>query len=300
MEILDKVGDLFSAATYRIERGITSLFGSSNERRMKRLGFVRNQQGQTTIIPGSMLDRINGMEAEWQKLSDDELRQTASKLRVRLQNGETLDDLLPEAFAAVRESGRRFLKMRHYEVQMIGGYILHKGMISEMVTGEGKTLVATLPAFLNALAGKVHVVTVNDYLARRDMEWMGPVYLNLGLTVGAIQSNMNSAERQVHYACDITYGTSNQFGFDYLRDNMKPTADQQVQGPLDYAIVDEIDNILIDEARTPLIISGPAHDNLDKYPLRRSHCPSAAPRRRFRSQGKGTHLPSHRRRRPPR
>jgi hypothetical protein len=156
--------------------------------------------------------------------------------------------------------------MRHYEVQMIGGYILHKGMISEMVTGEGKTLVATLPAFLNALAGKVHVVTVNDYLARRDMEWMGPVYLQLGLTVGAIQSNMNSAERQVHYACDITYGTSNQFGFDYLRDNMKPTVEQQVQGPLDYAIVDEIDNILIDEARTPLIISGPAHDNLDKYP----------------------------------
>ena len=266
MEILDKVGDFFSAATFRIERGITSLFGSSNERRMKRLGFVRNQQGQTTIIPGSMLDRINGMEANWQKLSDDELRQTATKFRARLQNGETLDDLLPEAFAAVRESGRRFLKMRHYEVQMIGGYILHKGMISEMVTGEGKTLVATLPAFLNALAGKVHVVTVNDYLARRDMEWMGPVYLNLGLTVGAIQSNMNSAERQVHYACDITYGTSNQFGFDYLRDNMKPTADQQVQGPLDYAIVDEIDNILIDEARTPLIISGPAHDNLDKYP----------------------------------
>jgi preprotein translocase subunit SecA len=266
MEILEKVGDFFSAATYRIERGITSLFGSSNERRMRRLGFVRDQQGRTTIVPGSMLDRINSMESEWQKLSDDELRQTASKFRARLQNGETLDDLLPEAFAAVREAGRRFLKMRHYEVQMIGGYILHKGMISEMVTGEGKTLVATLPAFLNALAGKVHVVTVNDYLARRDMEWMGPVYLQLGLTVGAIQSNMNSAERQVHYACDITYGTSNQFGFDYLRDNMKPTVEQQVQGPLDYAIVDEIDNILIDEARTPLIISGPAHDNLDKYP----------------------------------
>ncbi|MEY3457751.1 MAG: hypothetical protein RL215_908, partial [Planctomycetota bacterium] len=192
MEILDKVGDFFSAATYRIERGITSLFGSSNERRMKRLGFARDAQGRTAIIPGSMLDRINAMEPEWQKLSDDELRQTTAKFRARLQNGESLDDLLPEAFAAVRESGRRFLKMRHYEVQMIGGYILHNGMISEMVTGEGKTLVATLPAFLNALAGKVHVVTVNDYLARRDMEWMGPVYLNLGLTVGAIQSNMNS------------------------------------------------------------------------------------------------------------
>ncbi|MBL8811242.1 MAG: preprotein translocase subunit SecA [Planctomycetaceae bacterium] len=266
MEFLEKVGDFFSAATHRIERGITGLFGSSNERRMKKLGFVRDRQGTTTIVPGSMLDRINAMESDWQKLSDDELRQTTAKFRARLQNGETLDDILPEAFAAVRESGRRFLKMRHYEVQMIGGHILHNGMIAEMMTGEGKTLVATLPAFLNALAGKVHVVTVNDYLARRDMEWMGPVFLNLGLTVGAIQSNMNSAERQVHYACDITYGTSNQFGFDYLRDNMKPSKEQQVQGPLDYAIVDEIDNILIDEARTPLIISGPAHDNLDKYP----------------------------------
>ncbi len=177
-----------------------------------------------------------------------------------------MDDLLPEAFAAVRESGRRFLKMRHYEVQMIGGYILHNGGIAEMVTGEGKTLVATLPTFLNALAGKVHVITVNDYLARRDMEWMGPIYLNLGLTVGAIQSNMNSSERQKHYACDITYGTSNQFGFDYLRDNMKPNRNEQVQGLLHYAVVDEIDNILIDEARTPLIISGPAHDNLERYP----------------------------------
>jgi preprotein translocase subunit SecA len=266
MEFLEKVGDFFSATTHRIERGITSLFGSSNERRMRRLGFVRDRDGRTTILPGSMLDRINSLEPQLQKLTDDELRQTATKLRARLRNGETLDDLLPEAFAAVRESGRRFLKMRHYEVQLIGGYILHKGMISEMVTGEGKTLVATLPAFLNAIAGKVHVVTVNDYLARRDMEWMGPIYLNLGLTVGAIQSDMSSSERQVHYACDITYGTSNQFGFDYLRDNMKPTRDLQVQGPLDYAIVDEIDNILIDEARTPLIISGPAHDNLEKYP----------------------------------
>lgn len=266
MELLEKVGDFFTATTHRIERGITTLFGSSNERRMKRLGFVRDRDGKTTIVPGSMLDRINSMEAEWQKLSDDELRQTTARFRARLRNGETLDDLLPEAFAAVRESGRRFLRMRHYEVQMIGGYILHNGMISEMVTGEGKTLVATLPAFLNAIAGKVHVVTVNDYLARRDMEWMGPIYLNLGLTVGAIQSNMDSRERQLHYACDITYGTSNQFGFDYLRDNMKPSKDLQVQGPLDYAIVDEIDNILIDEARTPLIISGPAHDNLEKYP----------------------------------
>ena len=266
MEFLEKVGDFFTAASTRIERGITSLFGSSNERRMKKLGFVRDRQGKTTIVPGSLLDRINSLEAEWQKVTDADLKQTAAKFRARLQNGETMDDLMPEAFAAVRESARRFLKMRHYDVQMIGGYILHKGMISEMVTGEGKTLVSSLPAFLNALVGKVHVVTVNDYLAQRDMEWMGPIHLNLGLTVGAIQSNMNSVQRQVHYACDITYGTSNQFGFDYLRDNMKPTSDQQVQGPMDYAIVDEIDNILIDEARTPLIISGPAHDNLEKYP----------------------------------
>lgn len=266
MEFMEKVGDFFEVASGKLVRGITTLFGSSNERHIKRLGFIRDKQGNTSIVPGSMLDRINALEPEWQKLTDDQLKQTAARFRARLLKGEMLEDLLPEAFAAVRESSRRFLKMRHYEVQMIGGYILHKGMISEMVTGEGKTLVSSLPAFLNALVGKVHVVTVNDYLAQRDMEWMGPIHLNLGLTVGAIQSNMSSSQRQVHYACDITYGTSNQFGFDYLRDNMKPTKDQQVQGAMDYAIVDEIDNILIDEARTPLIISGPAHDNLEKYP----------------------------------
>ncbi len=266
MEFLEKVGDFFEVASGKLVRGITTMFGSSNERHIKRLGFLRDKHGNTTIVPGSLLDRINALEPEWKKLSDDELQQTASRFRARILKGETLDDLMAESFAAVRESSRRFLKMRHYEVQMIGGYILHKGMISEMVTGEGKTLVSSLPAFLNALVGKVHVVTVNDYLAQRDMEWMGPIHINLGLTVGAIQSNMSSSERQVHYACDITYGTSNQFGFDYLRDNMKPTKDQQVQGPMDYAIVDEIDNILIDEARTPLIISGPAHDNLEKYP----------------------------------
>ena len=266
MEFLEKVGDFFNATTSSFERGITSLFGSSNERRIKKLGFVRDKHGKTSITPGTLLDQINSLESVWEKKSDDELRQTTSIFRDRLRAGETLDDLLPEAFAAVRESGRRFLKMRHYDVQMIGGYFLHNGMIAEMVTGEGKTLVATLPTFLNAIAGKVHVVTVNDYLARRDMEWMGPIHLNLGLTIGAIQSNMGPQERQRHYACDVTYGTSNQFGFDYLRDNMKPTRELQVQGPLDYAIVDEIDNILIDEARTPLIISGPAHDDLDKYP----------------------------------
>lgn len=266
MEFLEKVGDFLTATTSKIERGVTSFFGSSNERRIKKMGFVRDKNGTTSITPGSLLDRINSLEPEWTKRTDDELRQTTAIFRERLRAGETVDDLLPEAFAAVRESGRRFLKMRHYDVQMIGGYILHNGMISEMVTGEGKTLVATLPTFLNALAGKVHVITVNDYLARRDMEWMGPIHLNLGLTIGAIQSSMGPQERQKHYACDITYGTSNQFGFDYLRDNMKPTKELQVQGPLDYAVVDEIDNILIDEARTPLIISGPAHDNLDKYP----------------------------------
>ena len=266
MEFLEKVGDIFGAAATKFERGITSLFGSSNERHIKQLGFVRDKQGNTSIVPGSLLAQVTSLEPDWQKKTDAELKQTTNIFRSRLRAGETVEDLMPEAFAAVRESSVRFLKMRHYDVQIIGGYILHNGMISEMVTGEGKTLVATLAAFLNALAGKVHVITVNDYLARRDMEWMGPIHLNLGLTIGAIQSEMGPQERQKHYACDITYGTSNQFGFDYLRDNMKPHGSLQVQGPLDFAIVDEIDNILIDEARTPLIISGPAHDNLDKYP----------------------------------
>ncbi|MCH7990283.1 MAG: preprotein translocase subunit SecA, partial [Planctomycetes bacterium] len=200
-----------------------------------------------------------------EKLTEGELKQSAEKFRKRLADGETLDDLLPEAYAAVRESSKRFLKMRHYDVQMVGGYFLHQGMISEMVTGEGKTLVSTLPAFLNALSGHVHIITVNDYLALRDMEWMGPVHMGLGLTVGAIQAKMDPHQRQKPYACDITYGTNNEFGFDYLRDNMKATKELQVQGELNFAIVDEIDNILIDEARTPLIISGPAHDDVEKY-----------------------------------
>jgi preprotein translocase subunit SecA len=269
MDFLEKLGDFFVSLTAIIERFLTGLFGASNERMMRRLGFVRKGE-QTTITPGSLLDRINQQESYWQGLSDEELQQTAEKFRARLAKGETLDDLLPEAFAAVRESGRRHLRMRHYDVQMIGGYVLHKGMIAEMVTGEGKTLVATLPAFLNALAGHVHVVTVNDYLARRDMEWMGPLHMRLGLTVGCIQSGMDHEEggreeKIKAYQCDITYGTNNEFGFDYLRDNMKPDHEMQVQGKLNYAIVDEIDNILIDEARTPLIISGPAEDDVDKY-----------------------------------
>uniref|UniRef100_A0A7C2P2L9 Protein translocase subunit SecA n=1 Tax=Schlesneria paludicola TaxID=360056 RepID=A0A7C2P2L9_9PLAN len=266
MEVLERIGDVFNAGLSRAERFITGMFGSSNERRVRQIGFLRDKQGNSTVTPGSTLDRINTLEPEFEKYSDAELKELASKFRARLRGGETLDLLLPEAFAAVREAGKRYLKMRHYDVQMVGGIILHQGMIAEMSTGEGKTLVATLPAFLNALAGHVHVVTVNDYLARRDMEWMGPVYMGLGLTVGAIQSQMDNPTRQKAYACDITYGTNNEFGFDYLRDNMKGSREQQVQGPLDYAIVDEIDNILIDEARTPLIISGPASDDVSKYP----------------------------------
>jgi preprotein translocase subunit SecA len=266
MEFFDRLGDFFTAVTAFIERLIRMLFGSSNEREIRRIGFLRDKNGNDSLAPGSVLDRINQLEPELERLSDAELKETASKLRAKLADGKTLGDLLPEMFAAVRESGKRYLKMRHYDVQMVGGYVLHTGRISEMVTGEGKTLVATLPAALNALTGHVHVVTVNDYLAKRDMEWMGPCHLGLGLSVGAIQSQMRPHERQKEYACDITYGTNNEFGFDYLRDNMKPTRELQVQGPLDFAIVDEIDNILIDEARTPLIISGPAFDDTTKYP----------------------------------
>ena len=266
MEIMDKVGDAFNVVLGGAERFITGLFGSSNERRVKAIGFTRDKQGNSIIAPGSVLDRINQLEPDLEKLSDAELRETASKLRRRLADGQTLDDLLPDAFAAVREAGKRYLKMRHYDVQMVGGYILHQGMIAEMVTGEGKTLVASLPAFLNAIAGSVHVITVNDYLAQRDMEWMGPLHMGLGLTIGAIQSNTSHAEKQIAYGCDITYGTNNEFGFDYLRDNMKSFKEEQVQGPLNFAIIDEVDNILIDEARTPLIISGRAHDDVTKYP----------------------------------
>lgn len=265
MEVLERIweviGGFFTALASGLERGITSLFGSSNAR------FIKKLQPQ--------VDAINALEAKFQALSDEELRGQTALFRKRLAAGETLDGLLVEAFAACRESGRRHLGMRHYDVQLMGGMILHGGNIAEMVTGEGKTLVATLPAYLNALAGRgVHVVTVNDYLARRDMEWMGPLYLGLGMTVGNIQSGMDSGERQKSYACDITYGTNNEFGFDYLRDNMRPAARdderypkhlQQAQGKLFFAIIDEVDNILIDEARTPLIIAGPAHDDVSRY-----------------------------------
>src|SRR4029078_8919610 len=183
-----------------------------------------------------------------------------------LAKGETLDDLLPEAFAVVREAAMRTLKMRHFDVQLIGGITLHQGKIAEMRTGEGKTLVATLPAYLNALGGNgVHVVTVNEYLAQRDADWMGPIYRFLGLTVGVIKNQQESAEKRAAYACDITYGTNNEFGFDYLRDNLAFSLEDRVQRKLAFAIVDEVDSILIDEARTPLIISGPAEEETDLY-----------------------------------
>jgi len=275
MEVLERIweiiSDFFGGLSRGIERGITSIFGSSNARYLKKLQ--------------PRVDAINALESKYEEMTDAELCEQTDKFRRRLAAGETLDDLLVEAFAVCREAGRRALAMRHYDVQLMGGMVLDSGDIAEMVTGEGKTLVATLPAYLNALPpvrkdadgnprGSVHVVTVNDYLARRDMEWMGPLYMLLGLTVGAIQNDMDNDARQKAYACDITYGTNNEFGFDYLRDNMRPAARddprypkymQQVQGPLRYAIVDEVDNILIDEARTPLIISGPAHDDVTRY-----------------------------------
>ncbi|MBV8265983.1 MAG: preprotein translocase subunit SecA [Planctomycetaceae bacterium] len=251
-DLWDKTTDAFTAVSEGVSEGLIRLFGSSNERQVRRMRIT--------------VARINELEPAMQALSDDALRAKTDELRQRLAQGETLDDLLPEAFAACREAGRRFLKMRHYDVQLMGGMVLHGGNIAEMVTGEGKTLVATLAAYLNALEGKgVHVVTVNDYLARRDAEWMSPIYNGLGMTVGAIQADMDSEERQRIYARDITYGTNNEFGFDYLRDNMKPTKELQAQGALHYAIIDEVDSILIDEARTPLIISGPAFDDVRKY-----------------------------------
>jgi preprotein translocase subunit SecA len=229
-----------------------SVFGSSNDRYVKSLDKIVRQ--------------INALEPEIQALSDEQLAGQTEKLRGRLAAGETLDDILPEAFATVREASVRVLGMRHFDVQMIGGIVLHRGEIAEMRTGEGKTLVATLATYLNALEGKgVHVVTVNDYLARRDAEWMGQLHQFLGLTIGVIVPNLNEYERREAYGSDITYGTNNEFGFDYLRDNMKHERSQMVQRPFNFAIVDEVDSILIDEARTPLIISGPTDDKSDLY-----------------------------------
>src|SRR3982751_5749457 len=231
---------------------LAKVIGTQNERDLKHL---------RRYVPA-----INAKEPEIEKLSDEQLRTKTEEFRARFANGETLDDLLPDAFAVVREAGRRVLKMRHFDVQLIGGIVLHRGKIAEMKTGEGKTLVATLPTYLNALEGKgVHVVTVNDYLPRRASEWMGRLYRFLGMSVGVIQHELNDQERQVAYGCDITYGTNNEFGFDYLRDNMKFELPHFVQRGHHFAIVDEVDSILIDEARTPLIISGPAEESTDLY-----------------------------------
>src|SRR3979409_1034807 len=235
-----------------LETLLAKVVGTQNDRELKRLRPI--------------VAEVNAFEPAIKALSDEQLRKKTAEFRQRVANGETLDDLLSEAFAVVREAGRRVLNMRHFDVQLIGGAVLHKGKIAEMKTGEGKTLVATLPAYLNALEGQgVHCVTFNDCLARRDSEWMGRVYRFLGMSVGVIQHDLNDAERQVAYAADITYGTNNEFGFDYLRDNMKFELSQQVQRGQYYCIVDEVDSILIDEARTPLIISGPTEQTTDKY-----------------------------------
>ncbi|MCC7174174.1 MAG: preprotein translocase subunit SecA [Bryobacterales bacterium] len=235
-----------------LDRIIARIFGTKNERELKAMRPI--------------VESISALEADIQKLTDQQLSAKTIEFKERLAQGATLDDLLPEAFAVVRETGRRVLNMRHFDVQMMGGIVLHRGKIAEMKTGEGKTLVATLPVYLNALEGKgVHVVTVNDYLAKRDSEWMGKIYRFLGLSVGVIVHDLDDAERRESYNADITYGTNNEFGFDYLRDNMKFRLQDCVQRPHHYAIVDEVDSILIDEARTPLIISGPSEESTDKY-----------------------------------
>lgn len=212
------------------------------------------------------VEKINQLEPEISALSDEQLAAKTAEYRQRYQQGETLNDLLPEAFATVREAGKRVMNMRHFDVQLIGGMVLHSGKIAEMRTGEGKTLVATLAAYLNALSGKgVHVVTVNDYLASRDAEWMGRLYGFLGLTTGVTIGGMDSLAKKQAYAADITYGTNNEFGFDYLRDNMAFTVEEKVQRGLNFAVVDEVDSILIDEARTPLIISGAVNDSSELH-----------------------------------
>ena len=209
---------------------------------------------------------INSLEEQMESLTDEELKNKTAEFKSRYHSGESLDSLLPEAFAVVREGAKRVLGMRHYDVQLMGGMVLHQGRIAEMKTGEGKTLVATLPAYLNALTGKgVHVVTVNDYLAKRDSEWMGQLYNFLGLEVGLIVHGLDFNERRAAYNADITYGTNNEYGFDYLRDNMVMYKENMVQRELNYAIIDEVDSILIDEARTPLIISGPADKPTQLY-----------------------------------
>ena len=231
---------------------IQKIFGTHSENELKR------------IYP--IVDQIEALDSQMQALSDEELRGKTKEFKQRLNEGETLDDILPEAYATVREAAYRSLGMKHYRVQLIGGIILHQGRIAEMRTGEGKTLVSTLPAYLNALSGKgVHIVTVNDYLARRDAEWMGKVHQFLGLTVGVVLNSMESEERRAAYDCDITYVTNNELGFDYLRDNMVIYKEQLVQRGLNFAVIDEVDSVLIDEARTPLIISGQSSKSTKLY-----------------------------------
>ena len=233
---------------------LTKVFGSKNERELKKINPI--------------VEKINALEPQMQSMSDEALKAQTPLFKKRLNNGESLDDILPEAFATVRETSIRTLQMRHFDVQLIGGVVLHQGKIAEMKTGEGKTLAATLPAYLNALSGKgVHIITVNDYLARRDTEWMGHIYKFLGLSVGCILHGLDDDERNAAYGSDIAYGTNNEFGFDYLRDNMKFDIDTVVQKELNFAIVDEVDSILVDEARTPLIISGPAEKSTELYHL---------------------------------
>src|SRR5436309_2545077 len=235
-----------------VDRALKLIIGSKNERELKKL--------QPRVVA------INALEPAVRSLTDEQLRSKSAEFRQRLEQGAELDDLQAEAFAVVREAGRRVLNMRHFDVQLIGGMVLHQGKISEIKTGEGKTLVATLPVYLNALSGRgVHVVTVNDYLAKRDSEWMGKLYKFLGLSVGVIVHELDDEERREAYAADVTYGTNNEFGFDYLRDNMKFDLRDCVQRVHNFAIVDEVDSILIDEARTPLIISGASEESTDKY-----------------------------------
>ena len=238
----------------KVNKTLVKVFGSRNERLVKAYMTIAQQS--------------NELEEQTKQLSDEALKTKTSQFKEAIKSGTSPDDILPEVFAVVREAARRNVEMRHFDVQLIGGSVLYEGKIAEMATGEGKTLVATLAAYMVCLTGrKVHIITVNDYLAKRDAEWMRPVYEALDLTVGAIQADMDTAgeDRKNQYACDITYGTNNEFGFDYLRDNMKISLRQMVQGPLQYAIIDEVDSILIDEARTPLIISGPAFDDVTRY-----------------------------------
>src|ERR1043166_4275862 len=305
----EKLTDTFGTISEGVVGVLGKMFGSSNEKLIRATGYVRGKGSDShTIIPGSLLAQVNSWEEHMMALSDEDLKGMTTAFRDRLEGGETLEDLLPEAFAAVREAGRRFKNMRHFDVQIVGGIMLHQGRIAEMVTGEGKTLVATLPAFLNGLASKgVHVITVNDYLARRDCEWMSPIYNGLGMMAGFIQSDMDAPARRKAYDCDITYGTNSEFGFDYLRDNMKPARwgdpnvdprFQQVQRPLNYAIIDEVDNILIDEARTPLIISGPSsaspknYGKADQIAIQLTRLEKEA-QKKLRAIGHGVNIPGH-------